>query len=491
MKVSFVASNKAASGVAVVPVFEGRKLHGAAKSYREDSKGQVFAAMQAAGFSGEKDEGLPIYAPAGSEVDGLSFFGVGKRSEFDAEMFGAQVMQVHRTKGEKALNLHLDGLKLAPEEAARAAVGARLAAYHFFKYRTKLAPFKETTVTTIKVVCDDPAKARAAYNKFYGPICDGQLLARDLVNEPSNVLHPKSYRDRIKKLAKLGLKIEVLGEKQMLALGMNALVGVGQGSSHESQLVVMSWNGGAKNEPPVCLVGKGITFDTGGISLKQVQGMWDMKADMGGSAAVVGTMQALASRKAKVNVVGVVALAENMPDGKAQKPGDVVTSMSGQTIELQSTDAEGRLVLADALWYAKENFKPCAMVDLATLTGAVVVALGHENAGLFSNSDQLAKAFEKASADSTEKTWRLPLAPEYDRLLDSPTADMKNSLGRDAGSVTAAQFLQRFVGEVPWVHLDIAGTATKNTRTDPRESSFATGFGVRLLSQWLSQNYEK
>jgi len=477
--------------VAVVPVFEGRKLHGAAKSYREDSKGQVFAAMQAAGFSGEKDEGLPIYAPAGSEVDGLSFFGVGKRSEFDAEMFGAQVMQVHRTKGEKALNLHLDGLKLAPEEAARAAVGARLAAYHFFKYRTKLAPFKETTVTTIKVVCDDPAKARAAYNKFYGPICDGQLLARDLVNEPSNVLHPKSYRDRIKKLAKLGLKIEVLGEKQMLALGMNALVGVGQGSSHESQLVVMSWNGGAKNEPPVCLVGKGITFDTGGISLKQVQGMWDMKADMGGSAAVVGTMQALASRKAKVNVVGVVALAENMPDGKAQKPGDVVTSMSGQTIELQSTDAEGRLVLADALWYAKENFKPCAMVDLATLTGAVVVALGHENAGLFSNSDQLAKAFEKASADSTEKTWRLPLAPEYDRLLDSPTADMKNSLGRDAGSVTAAQFLQRFVGEVPWVHLDIAGTATKNTRTDPRESSFATGFGVRLLSQWLSQNYEK
>lgn len=477
--------------MAVVPVFEGRKLHGAAKSYREDSKGQVFAAMQAAGFSGEKDEGLPIYAPAGSEVDGLSFFGVGKRSEFDAEMFGAQVMQVHRTKGEKALNLHLDGLKLAPEEAARAAVGARLAAYHFFKYRTKLAPFKETTVTTIKVVCDDPAKARAAYNKFYGPICDGQLLARDLVNEPSNVLHPKSYRDRIKKLAKLGLKIEVLGEKQMLALGMNALVGVGQGSSHESQLVVMSWNGGAKNEPPVCLVGKGITFDTGGISLKQVQGMWDMKADMGGSAAVVGTMQALASRKAKVNVVGVVALAENMPDGKAQKPGDVVTSMSGQTIELQSTDAEGRLVLADALWYAKENFKPCAMVDLATLTGAVVVALGHENAGLFSNSDQLAKAFEKASADSTEKTWRLPLAPEYDRLLDSPTADMKNSLGRDAGSVTAAQFLQRFVGEVPWVHLDIAGTATKNTRTDPRESSFATGFGVRLLSQWLSQNYEK
>ena len=490
LKVSFVASDKAASGVAIVPVFQGRKLNGAAKIYRDDSKGQVLAAMKAAGFSGKKGEAFPIYAPTGSEVDGLSLFGVGKRNEFDAELFGAKAMQVHRTKGEKVLNFHLDGFKLAPEEVARAAVGARLAAYHFFKYRTKLAPFKETTVTTLRVVCDDPKKARAAYNNFYGPICDGQLLARDLVNEPSNVLHPKSDRDRIKKLAKLGLKIEVLGEKQMLELGMNALVGVGQGSRHESQLVMMSWNGGSKDEAPVCLVGKGITFDTGGISLKPVQGMWDMKADMGGSAAVVGTMQALASRKAKVNVVGVVALAENMPDGNAQNPGDVVTSMSGQTIELQSTDAEGRLVLADALWYAKENFKPCAMVDLATLTGAIVVALGYENAGLFSNSDQLAKAFEKASESSSEKTWRMPLSPEYDRLLDSPTADMKNSMGRDAGSVTAAQFLKRFVGEVPWVHLDIAGTATKNTRTDPREPSFATGYGVRLLSQWIAENYE-
>lgn len=490
VKVSFVKSDKAVSGVAVIPVFEGRKIQGSARGYRDDSKGQVLAAMKAAGFSGEQGQVLPVYAPVGSKVDGLSMSGVGKRSDFDAEMFGAQAMQRHRTTGEKTLVFHLDGCKLSPEDIARVAVGARMAGYHFFNYRTKLAPFKETTVRSLKLVCDDPAKVRAAYTKFYGPICDGQFLARDLVNEPSNVLHPVAYRDRIKKLAALGLKIDVLGEKKMLDLGMNALVGVGRGSARESQLVIMRWNGGSKSEAPVCLVGKGITFDTGGISLKPVQGMWDMKADMGGSAAVVGTMQALARRKAKVNVVGLVALAENMPDGNAQNPGDVVTSMSGQTIELQSTDAEGRLVLADALWYAKEKYKPKAMVDLATLTGAILVALGHEHAGLFSNSDQLAKAFEKASKKSTEKTWRMPLAPEYDRLLDSPTADMKNSMGREAGSVTAAQFLQRFVGDIPWVHLDIAGMAAKNTRPDPREPSFATGYGVRLLSQWIAENYE-
>ncbi|MCL4169760.1 UNVERIFIED_CONTAM: hypothetical protein GTU68_037046 [Idotea baltica] len=276
----------------------------------------------------------------------------------------------------------------------------------------------------------------------------------------------------------------------MKELGMDALVGVGQGSRRESQLVVMRWNGGKKTDQPVCLVGKGVTFDTGGISLKPGAGMWDMKADMGGSAAVVGAMHAIATRKAKANVVGVVGLAENMPDGNAQNPGDIVTSMSGQTIEVQNTDAEGRLVLADALWYAKEKFKPQVMVDLATLTGAILVALGHEHAGLFSNSDDVAKAFASASENSTEKTWRLPLAAEYDRLIDSPIADMKNIGGRPAGSITAAQFLQRFVGDVPWVHLDIAGTAAKNTRTDPRETTLGTGFGVRLLNQWIAENYE-
>ena len=271
---------------------------------------------------------------------------------------------------------------------------------------------------------------------------------------------------------------------------MSALLGVGQGSRRESQLVVIKWMGGKKKDAPVCLVGKGITFDSGGISLKPVSGMWNMKGDMGGSAAVVGAMQALALRKAKSNVIGIVALAENMPDGNAQNPGDVITSMSGQTIELQSTDAEGRLVLADALWYAKEHFKPKTMVDLATLTGAKLVALGSEYAALFTNRNELAKAFEKSSEKSTERTWRLPLLPEYDQLLDSETADMKNSVQGSAGSITAAQFLQRYVDDTPWVHLDVAGSSTKLTRNDPREPSFATGYGVRLLNQWIADNYE-
>ena len=490
VKIIFVASEKASAGVAGVPIFDGGKLFGAAKSYASDSKGQLAAAMKAGHFCGEKGTSVSVYAPTGSKLAGLLLKGAGERSKFDAEMFGAEVMQALRVSGEKTLTLHLDGLKLSPDEGARAAVGARLAAYHFFKYRTKLPKRRETTVTTLRVSVDDPRKARAAYQGFHGPVCDGQLMARDLVNEPANTLYPKSYAARIKKFEKIGLKVEILGEKKMKELGMDALVGVGQGSRRESQLVVMRWNGGKKADQPVCLIGKGVTFDTGGISLKPGAGMWDMKGDMGGSAAVVGAMHAIATRKAKANVVGIVGLAENMPDGNAQNPGDIVTSMSGQTIEVQNTDAEGRLVLADALWYAKENFKPQVMVDLATLTGAILVALGHEHAGLFSNSDKVADAFATASAGSTEKTWRMPLAAEYDRLIDSPVADMKNIGGRAAGSITAAQFLQRFVGEIPWVHLDIAGMAMKNTRLDPRETTLGTGFGVRLLNQWIAENYE-
>ena len=492
MKITFVAKNKAISGVAVAPVFEKGVKHGTAKDYWQDAKGQIAAAAKAASFTGETGTTLPVYAPHGSKVSGVFFVGAGSRKEFNAELFAAEVLKEHRTSGEKTITLHLDGIKLPPAEAARAALGAQLAGYHFFKYRTKLPPNSETTVTTLRIAVDDAAKARSAYQQFYKPVAEGSILARDLVNEPANVLFPKAYTARIKKLSKLGLKVTALGEKEMGALGMNALLGVGQGSPRESQLVIMKWNGGKKGDPPVCLVGKGITFDTGGISIKPTAGMWNMKADMGGSAAVVGAMQAIAARKAKANVIGIVALAENMPDGNAQNPGDVVISMSGQTIELQSTDAEGRLVLADALWYAKETFKPKAMVDLATLTGAIIVSLGREHAGLFTNSDSLADAFVKASSTSTEKTWRLPLAPEYDSMLDSDTADMKNSVAGGAGSITAAQFLQRFVGDVPWVHLDIAGTATNHAPSkDPRSPSFATGFGVRLLNQWVADQYEK
>ena len=278
----------------------------------------------------------------------------------------------------------------------------------------------------------------------------------------------------------------------MKTLGMNALLGVGLGSPRESQMVIMTWNGGKKADKPVCLVGKGVTFDTGGISLKPGANMWDMKGDMGGSAAVVGAMCGLAGRNAKANVVGIVGLVENMPDGLAQLPGDIITSMSGQTIEVQNTDAEGRLVLADCLHYASTKIKPKAMINLATLTGAILVALGTEHAGVFSNDDDLAEQISQASDTTKEKTWRLPIGPEYDRLIDSPNADMKNIGGRLAGSITAAQFLQRFVGKgIPWAHIDVAGTAMKpSNRHDPRETTFGTGFGARLLNRWVADNFE-
>ena len=490
MKIEFVKAAKASSGLGIIPIFKNEKLTGVAAEYHDNSEGQFAKAMKTGHFTGEQGKTLSIYAPNGTKAGGVYLMGEGKRSDFKAEMFGARVMKNFRTQGETKLTLHLDGISLSADDVAQAAYGARLAAYRFDNYRTKLPKKDKTTVTSLRLAVDDPAAANTAYKKFYGPVCDGQLLARDLVNEPANVLFPKSYAKRIKEMKKIGLEVEVLGEKEMSELGMHALLGVGKGSRRESQLVIMKWFGGKKSDQPVCLVGKGVTFDSGGISIKPGAGMWDMKGDMGGSAAVVGALHAAAARKAAVNVVGIVALAENMPDGDAQNPGDIVFSMSGQTIEVQNTDAEGRLVLADALWYAKENFQPRAMLNLATLTGAIVIALGSEFAGVFSNSDEVSEALAAASKSSTEKTWRLPLDPAYDKLIDSPNADMKNIGGREAGSITAAQFLQRFVGEIPWAHLDIAGTAFKNTLTDPREPSFATGFGVRLLSEWLRENYE-
>jgi leucyl aminopeptidase len=294
----------------------------------------------------------------------------------------------------------------------------------------------------------------------------------------------------VRQLSKLGVKVEVLGEKQMEKLGMGALLGVGQGSRCESQIVVMQWNGGRKSQKPVAFIGKGVTFDTGGISLKPAAGMGDMKWDMGGAGTVSGLMKALAGRKAKVNAVGLIGLVENMPDGNAQRPGDIVTSMSGKTIEVLNTDAEGRLVLADVLWYCQDRFKPTAMIDLATLTGAIIVGLGHEYAGMFSNDDALSKQLSAAGEAVDEKVWRLPLHEAYDKLLKSDAADMKNIGGRDAGSITAAQFLQRFVNDVPWVHLDIAGMAWSNKVADVVPKG-GTGYGVRLLDRLVQDMYEK
>ena len=322
-------------------------------------------------------------------------------------------------------------------------------------------------------------------------IADGVILTRDLVSEPANVINPKTLAQEARKLSKLGVKVEVLGQARLKQLGMGALLGVAQGSANEPQVVVMHWNGAAAAKTqPVAFVGKGVTFDSGGISIKPSGGMEDMKWDMGGSGVVIGLMKALAARKAKVNAVGVVGLVENMPSGTAQRPGDIVTSMSGQTIEVINTDAEGRLVLADVLWYTQKRFKPKVMIDLATLTGAVIIALGDLHAGLFSNSDELCDRLGKAGLAVGERIWRLPLASEYDKLIDCDAADMKNVGSRGAGSITAAQFLQRFVAGVPWAHLDIAAV-TWSKKNKPTVPKGGTGFGVRLLDRFVADYYEK
>ena len=364
--------------------------------------------------------------------------------------------------------------------------GIMLRLYEFDKYKTK----DDKNKKTIKLIlqADDEKVLEAAYEKSCKMV-DAIVLARNLVNEPANVLGPVEFANEIQKLEKLGLKIEVLGEKELRKLGANAILGVAQGSARPPRLVIMRWNGSAAKDNPIAFVGKGVVFDTGGISLKGGAGMEDMKGDMGGAAAVVGAMRLLASRKAKVNAIGVVGLVENMPDGDAQRPGDIVTSMSGQTIEVINTDAEGRLVLADALWYTKEKYKPKLMIDLATLTGAIMVALGHEHAGLFANDDALADHLLDAGRLTGEKLWRMPLGKEYDKIVDSKFADMRNSTGRLAGSVTAAQFLKRFVGDTPWAHLDIAGAAIDSIKNEYNQS-WASGFGVRLLDRFVSEYYE-
>jgi leucyl aminopeptidase len=398
------------------------------------------------------------------------------------------VVKTLLTSGAASASLRFEDVKADADAIARAGLGAALAAYRFDAYRTKLPDDKKPSLVSLEIVAGDSDAVAEAW-KGWAEVAAGAALARDLVSEPANILHPVEFARRAKELEKVGVEIDVLGEQEMRDLGMNALLGVGQGSEHESQLVVMTWKG-AGAAKPTCLVGKGVCFDTGGISLKPGEGMWDMKGDMGGAAAVMGAMRAVAGRKAKANVIGVIGLVENMPDSKAQRPGDIVTSASGQTIEVLNTDAEGRLVLADALWYARTKLNPKRMIDLATLTGAMIITLAHEYGGLFSNDDDLAKALIDAGEASDEKVWRMPLGKAYDKMIDSPIADMKNIGGREGGSITAAQFLKRFVEDVPWAHLDIATTAWKSKSDDPREPTWATGWGVRILDRFVRDQLE-
>lgn len=490
MKIKF---SDAASGDAIAaPVFDGKTLSDAAKSLDSASNGALTKAINASRFTGSAGDLLDIPAPAGVKADRVVLFGLGKKDELTGngvEKAVAGMVKSLLTGGAASLSVHLE--EIAEDESlARAGLGARLAAYRFDKYRTKLADNKKPSLEIVEIVARDAGAASNAW-KDWESVADGADLARDLVMEAPNVLGPEEYARRCKDMTKLGLEIQVLGEKEMTKLGMGSLLGVGMGSEQESQLVIMKWNGAAKGEQPICFVGKGVTFDTGGISLKPAGGMDEMKGDMGGSAAVVGAMAALAGRNAKVNAVGIVGLVENMPDGKAQRPGDIVTSMSGQTIEVLNTDAEGRLVLADALWYAQKEFDPKFIIDLATLTGAILIALGQEHAGIFSNNDELADNIYSAGKASDEGVWRFPLGPEYDRQIDSPIADMKNiGEGRNAGSITAGQFLQRFVNDKPWCHIDIAGVGMNASSKDPRCPVFGTGFGVRLLDRLVRDHYE-
>jgi leucyl aminopeptidase len=456
--------------------------------------GQLQKSATAARFKGAVGKTLVVHAPNES-LDSVVLVGVGDLAKVDGaiiERATAAGVKALLTSGIESVTVALKGWDSVTtgEVAARAGFGALLASYRFDGYRTQLKADQKPSLASLNIDTGEGADAFPAFKA----VADGVTLARNLVNEPANVLHPEEFARRLTELTKLGVEVQILGEAEMAALGMHSLLGVGLGSPKQSQLVVMKWNGGG-SEAPLALVGKGVCFDTGGISIKPSGGMEDMKGDMGGAAAVSGTMHAIAARKAKANVVGVVGLVENMPDGLAQRPGDIVTSMSGLTIEVLNTDAEGRLVLCDAMTYVQEKHKPSAMIDLATLTGAIIISLGHEYAGLFSNSDDLSAKIEAAGKAAEEPVWRFPQTAGYNKLMDSPIADMKNVQrsggGAGAGSITAAQFLGRFVKEgVNWAHLDIAGTAWKPGNDDPREPSWGTGYGVRILNRLIADSFE-
>ena len=494
VKIAF-GSLSSTKGSALV-VFVGADMKPAAGVTAQfgDLEPLIRTAAKASNFRGAQRTALDILAPAGLDASRLVVVGVapGKdNAALDFVMLGGFVFG--KVTGAQKVDIAFEAPAGTWDGAAAAdfALGLRLRAYRFDKYKTRKKEPEEENPQAPEFVIGSghPAAARAASHERFA-VAEGVELARNLVNEPPNVLFPAEFADRVKALDKLGVEVSVLDEKAMGKLGMNALLGVGRGSSRDSRLVTMRWNGArSKRAKPIVIVGKGVCFDSGGVSIKPSSGMEDMKGDMGGAACVVGLLDTLAMRKAKANVVGVIGLVENMPDGDAMRPGDILTSMSGQTIEIINTDAEGRLVLADALWYAQETFSPRAIIDLATLTGAIMVALGQELAGLFSNNDELAQRLIAAGDATGEKVWRMPLGQAYDKLIDSKFADMKNTGGRHGGSITAAQFLQRFIKDTPWAHLDVAGTAMGSPSSDINPS-WGSGWGVRLLNRLIADSYE-
>jgi len=505
------ATGKSKSASALV-IFAGEDLN-LGKATRaligDDGAALVKKAAGTAKFKGKNASALDILAPAGLAAERLIVIGVGGGD--DAAKSKGKEQDKDKAKpprdflslggfvvgklGQSAAATVVFDLPRNPKDASAAAAefaeGIALRHYKFDLYKTKKKDDESDEPITVSIAVEDAAAAKREA-KGREAVADGVILARELVNEPANVLYPEEFAKRAKELEKLGVEVDVLDKAALTKLGMGALLGVGQGSARESRVVVMRWRGDKGKDgksKPVAFVGKGVTFDTGGISIKGAAGMEDMKGDMAGAACVVGLIHALAARKAKVDAIGAIGLVENMPGSNAQRPGDIVKSLSGQTIEVINTDAEGRLVLADVLWYVQDKYKPQFMIDLATLTGAVMVALGQEYAGLFSNDDALSERLTEAGKETGEKLWRLPLGAAYDKLIDSKFADMKNTGGRHGGSITAAQFLQRFVNGTPWAHLDIAGTGMNAPANDINQS-WGSGFGVRLLERLVSDYYE-
>jgi leucyl aminopeptidase len=500
LKLEVKALNAIAAEDLVVLVGDGLTPPRAAEEWLgEGAHGLLARAAAAERFKGKALSGLTLLAPDGAGYQRLIVVGVGPAKEREtldfARLGGAIAGRLGHGRGADVIAALPEG-ELTADEIAEMALGMRLRAYAFDRYKTRAKTRNgdqdeaeaEPKTRTVTLRVDDPSAVKKAL-KAREAVAAGVEIARDLVNEPPNVLYPEEFADRAAKLEKLGVEIEILDEKQLRKIGMRALLAVGQGSRRESRVVVMRWNGDKSSAQPVAFIGKGVTFDSGGISLKPGGGMEEMKGDMAGAACVTGLMHALAARKARVNAIGVIGVVENMPDGNAQRPGDIVTSLSGQTIEIVNTDAEGRLVLGDVLWYTQDRFKPRFMINLATLTGAILVALAQENAGLFSNDDELAERLSAAGKATGEGVWRMPLGKAYDKMIDSKFADMKNSAGRHGGAITAAQFLQRHVNDCPWAHLDIAGTGMGSPNSETNRS-WGSGWGVRLLDRLVADHYE-
>ena len=490
MQIRFADSRPTGDYALVMPV-PGKDR--AALGRLGSSQQAVSAALDRQRFEGEPSSASEQFFDDGGSVRRLLLVGTGASGTAgDApEKLGGTAAARLQTSGETKAVIDLSGLGYDADATARVGLGAALRSWRYDRYRTKLKDSQKPTLGEIVIVGGDSGAA-ARYESRWAAVVEGVSLTRELVTEPANIIYPETFVERVRASVEGGgLQVEVLDRAEMEKLGMGALLGVAQGSVREARLLVLRWNGGGSGGQPTAFVGKGVTFDTGGISIKPAAGMEAMKWDMGGAGAVAGAMKAIALRKAKANVVGVCGLVENMPGGNAQRPGDVVTTMSGQTVEVINTDAEGRLVLADAVTWVQRNYKPSTIVDLATLTGAILISLGHEWAGLFSNDEDLAAKLQKAGDESNDKLWRMPLGEPFDRLIDSPIADMKNVGPREGGSITAAQFIQRFIeAGVKWAHIDMAGKAWSDKPAATYDKG-ATGFGVRLLDQYVEDVLER